>query len=232
LTGRAVEQSIETIRSVKAVYAGQVRQVDAQLGRIFDRLRSLGKWNDTVVVVTADHGEQLFDHWLLGKTGYFDQSAHVPLIVRLPEKPETEPRQAVPGRVVSALTESIDIVPTLLALTNLETPSNCQGRSLLPWCNGETPVDWRDEVHWQFDYGRVANGRLSRALKSTAPLSRLDVVRTDRLKYVHFAGLPPVLFDLQADPLETINRAEDGAARSLLEEGEKRWHAWRLIQGS
>jgi len=255
LQGLAQAQSLDTIQRVKAVYAGQVSQVDAQLGRLFDALRKRDQWDNTVVVVTADHGEQLFDHWLLGKTGYFDQSAHIPLIIRLPHAVDLahtgdKDHGNVParGRRVNAFTESIDIFPTLLALANLPThvpshipgqipphvpPTNAtapayegEGRDLLPWCRGETPALWRDEVHWQFDFAQVANGRLSKALGITPALSRLDVVRTDRLKYVHFAGMSPVFFDLLADPFERINRAQDVAAKALLAEGHARWETW------
>ena len=242
LQGLSKAQSLETTLQVKAVYAGQVRQVDAHIGRLFDTLRERGQWDNTVVIVTADHGEQLFDHYLLGKTAYFDESAHIPLIVRLPAL-YTGNSHAMQGRRVSAFTESIDLVPTLLSLANIALPSACQGRSLLPWCSGETPAIWRDEVHWQFDFAHVANGRLSDSLGLTPANSRLDVVRTKRLKYVHFEGMPPVLFDLLNDPHELRNMANELAdevanevanevadadrKRSLLLEGRARWQTWR-----
>jgi len=264
LQGLTQAQSLETIQRVKAVYAGQVSEVDAQLGRLFDGLRTRGQWENTVVVITADHGEQLFDHWLLGKTGYFDQSAHIPLIIRLPQYAHAELAQkqlpgsvAARGRRVHAFTESIDIFPTLLAVAGVaidppadiatpipsHTPSPIsapvrpavtqahayegEGRDLLPWCRGETPALWRDEVHWQFNFAQVGNGRLSKGLGLTPALSTLDVVRTDRLKYVHFDGMPPVLFDLAADPFERINVAQDPAAKALLAEGHARWKSWQ-----
>jgi len=264
LQGLAQAQSLDTIQRIKAVYAGQVSQVDAQLGRLFDALRTRGQWDTTVIIVTADHGEQLFDHWLLGKTGYFDQSAHIPLLIRLPQAAGLAPsehkdhaKRPARGRRVNAFTESIDIFPTLIALAhppadgaphgaphvpahkcdpitshvgtiNRTAPAyEGAGRDLLPWCMGETPALWRDEVHWQFDFSQVANGRLSKGLALTPALSTLDVVRTDRLKYVHFAGMPPVLFDLQSDPFERINRAPDAAMKALLAEGHTRWETWR-----
>jgi arylsulfatase A-like enzyme len=128
LSGLASAQDAETIRRVRAIYAGQVRQVDDELGRIFAALRQAGQWERTVIVVTADHSEQLFDHWLLGKTAYFDQSAHIPLLVR-------DPRPAADGgrgRHVQAFTESVDIMPTLPALAGVDTPAHCDGHSLVP----------------------------------------------------------------------------------------------------
>ena len=93
---------------IGAIAESATLKVDAQA----KALKAAGRWDSTVVVFTGDHGEQLFDHWLLGKTGYFDASAHVPLIVRDP-RPASDPGR---GRVVEAFTESIDVMPTLLAL--------------------------------------------------------------------------------------------------------------------
>jgi arylsulfatase A-like enzyme len=208
---------------VRAVYAGLAAEVDHHLGRVFRALRDSGRWDDTVVVFTADHGEQLFDHWMLGKAGYFDQSAHIPLIIRDPAAASGAGR----GRAVAHVSESVDLLPTILALAGLTPPRNADGRSLLPFCAGETPADWRDEAHWSYYFGNVRSRRLERALGLPTDWCHLQVVRTERLKYVHFAGLPPVLFDLREDPQELRNRADDPAARSLRLEGLDRMMTWR-----
>ncbi len=121
-------------------------------------LRQSGRWADTLIVFTADHGEQLFDHWMLGKTGYFDQSAHIPLIIVRSRAPPMAAR----GRTVSAFSESIDVMPTILGRAGLKSPRNGDGRSLLPFCAGETPRSWRDEVHWSFDFRDIRTKRLER----------------------------------------------------------------------
>ena len=223
LAGLSRQQDEATIRKVRAIYAGLVREVDHHLGRIFAALRAEGRWNDTIIVFTADHGEQLFDHWMLGKTGYFDQSAHIPLIVRDPRGASDAGR----GQSVSAFTESIDVLPTLLELTGLVPPRNCDGRSLLPSCAGRTPDGWRDEAHWSFDFRDIRTRRMERLFGLPSEWCNLQVVRTDRLKYVHFAGLPPVLFDLHEDPHELVNRADDPGARLLRLEGLDRMMTWR-----
>ena len=123
--------------------------VDEQIGRVFSALASRpAVAANTVIIFTSDHGEQLFDHWMLGKSGYFDQSAHIPLIIRDPRAASTGGR----GKTVSEFTESIDIMPTLLELVGLSPPRNCDGKSLLPFCAGKRPAHWRDEVHWSFDF--------------------------------------------------------------------------------
>ena len=222
LSGLARDADERTIRRVRAIYAGLAQEVDHHLGRVFAALRQSGRWADTLVVFTADHGEQLFDHWMLGKTGYFDQSAHIPLIIVDPCAAE-----AARGRMVSAFSESIDIMPTILERAGLRNPRNGDGRSLLPFCSGETPEGWRDEVHWSFDFRDIRTKRLERRFGLPSDWCNLQVVRTERLKYVHFAGLPPVLFDLADDPGEMTNRAADPAAQALRLEGLDRMMTWR-----
>ena len=219
LSGEVRDLDEATIRHVRAIYAGLACEVDHHLGRVFQALRDEGRWDDTAIVFTADHGEQLFDHWMLGKIGYFDQSAHIPLIVRTPTH--------AGGGTVSRFTESVDVMPTLLDLLGLPAPRNCDGHSLLPFCAGAEPAGWRDEVHWSFDFGDIRDRRMERALGLPSAWCNLQVVRTERLKYVHFAGLPPVLFDLAADPHELCNCVADPACQALRIEGLDRMMTWR-----
>ncbi len=80
-------------RQQQATYYALMNEVDDELGRLFAWLRRTGRWDDTLVVLTADHGEELGDHWLTGKLGFFDGSYHIPLIVRDP-RPEADTRAA------------------------------------------------------------------------------------------------------------------------------------------
>ena len=96
------------LRRLRSQYYGMIGDVDAQLGRIWDELARHGQWEDTFVLVTSDHGDQLGDHGLLGKLGYFEESYRVPGIVRDPRRPEAHgsrrpalhrERRPVPDRV-------------------------------------------------------------------------------------------------------------------------------------
>ena len=97
---------------MRAVYFGLIAEVDHHLGRILERLARRGELDRTLVVVTADHGEMLGDHWMLGKAGFFPQAFHVPLLIRQPE--------GVRGRRVTAFTEHVDLMPTVLASLGAE----------------------------------------------------------------------------------------------------------------
>ena len=118
----------------------------SQLGRVMDTLIELGMWDDTVVVVTADHGEQLGDQGTIGKGGFFESSYHVPCIVRDPRHPEGH------GSAVDVFTENIDILPTICEAMGLEVPAQCDGLPLTPFLRGERPPWWRDVAHWEYDW--------------------------------------------------------------------------------
>ena len=70
------------IRQARAIYFGLISEVDHHLGRIFDYLRSFNQYNSTLIIFTSDHGEQLGDHFIFSKGGYFDQSNHIPIIIK------------------------------------------------------------------------------------------------------------------------------------------------------
>lgn len=215
LSGPAVTARERIVRRLRATYAGLVAEVDHHIGRIVAALKAAGRWERTLLVISGDHGEQLFDHGLLGKLGYFDQSARIPLFIRDP-RPLAD---ATRGQSIQDFTQAIDILPTLLDVAGLAPPPNVDGRSLLPFCRGERPAGWRDAAFWSYDFHGAA---AQRALGLAARACNLQVVRTRAMKYVHFTGLPPVLIDLTEDPEERHDRGRDPAYAALRTEGLER----------
>ncbi len=199
------------LRQFRATYYGMMTQVDDQLGRLFDWLNENGKDDSTLIVFTSDHGEQLGDHHLIGKLGYFEESFHVPLIVRDPD----EAAEPMRGRVVDAFTESVDVMPMVLDWLGLRTPPQCDGHSLLPLLHGASQRPPRDAAHWMFDFRDVRLRAAEQAFGLESDRCNLLVHRGERFKYVHFAGLPPLLFDLRDDPGELRNLAGDPAYRDV-----------------
>lgn len=208
-------------RNVRATYWGMMSEVDRQIGRLVEGLKAAGAWDDTVIVLTSDHGEMMGDHWTLGKFGYFDQSYHVPLIVRDPRRPEGF------GRRVTAFTEAVDVVPTLLSAAGARREGPADGVSLEAFLRGEAPAAWRREAHWEYDFREVAGGAPQASLGVDLDDCSLAVLRGERWKYVHFAGLPPLLFDLQEDPDELVNRADDPGCVRVRVDMAERLLAWR-----
>ena len=184
------------VRQLRATYYGMITQVDDQIGRLVAHLKKTGEYDQTLILFTCDHGEMLGDHWMWGKAGYFDEAYHIPLIIRDPRTAADDGR----GRIVSEFTESVDLMPTILDWLGREPPAQCNGFSLLPFIEGRTPAGWRREVHWEYDFRDVVRQNPERALGIDSDQCTLNVIRDFRYKYVHFAALPPLLFDLQDDP--------------------------------
>ena len=218
-SGRVAELSEAEFRQIKATYFGMIAEVDAQLGRVFAALQAAGEDN-TLIVFMSDHAELMGDHYLLGKGGYHDQSQHVPLIIRSPEA-------GVRGNLVEAFTEHVDLYPTLLEIIGATPAQVGDGRSLTPFLNGVTPTGWRDAAHWEFDFREVAAQVPETALGLNSTELNLSVIRTAKWKYVHFAALPPLLFDLEADPDNLHNVADDPAYAGARIEMAERLLSWR-----
>lgn len=198
-----VEASDEIQRMMRAVYFGLISEVDFQIGRLLSYLKDTDNYDNTLIIVTSDHGEMLGEHWCWGKAGYFDSAMHIPLIIRVPEA------HAHKGHQVDAFTESVDLVPTILNWLGAELPHECDGYSLLPWCQGKALKAWRTSVFWEYDFRTLDTYHNENALQLTPDQCTLNVIRDKHYKYVHFTALPPLLFDLQKDPGEHINLAQN-----------------------
>ncbi len=204
---RVDEHSDADLQALRAVYLGLVSEVDANFGRIINWLKESGQYDDTLVVLMADHGEMLGEHRMWGKQTPYEGAWHIPLIIRDPR------RKGAFGRKVTAFTDSTDIVPTILDLLGGQAPSGLDGVSLRPWLEGETPGEWRDAVHLELEYGEPDH--ISTRMAATGVRlnqANLAILREERFKLVHFnGGLPPLLFDMQKDPGELNNLAADPA---------------------
>ncbi|MDA1075349.1 MAG: alkaline phosphatase family protein [Proteobacteria bacterium] len=223
--GHRVRDNQARLRRLQASYYGLMSEVDDNLGRLIAHLKASGQYDNTLIIFTSDHGEQMGDHWLLGKCGYFDQSFHIPLIIRDPHADADATR----GSRVDAFTENVDIMPTLLDWFDLDAPSACDGASLLPFVAGrKAPSTWRDCVHWEFDFRDPTDTSAETALNLPMHACSLGVIRDERYKYVHFAGLPPLLFDLRDDPAELHDRSNDPACAGVMLAYAQRMLSWRM----
>jgi arylsulfatase A-like enzyme len=181
----------ESLARLRAVYFGLVAEVDHHLGRILAALARRDELDRTLVVVTSDHGEMLGDHWMLGKSGFFPQAFHVPLLVRHPA--------GARGRRVDAFTEHVDLMPTVLDALGLEIPRQCDGAPLSGFLTGEPPSEWRRAAHWEHDFRDVVAGTYEAALGLGSDECTLAARFDGRHGYVHFAALPSLLFDASGD---------------------------------
>jgi arylsulfatase A-like enzyme len=163
----------------------------------------------------------LGDHWMLGKSGFFPPAFHVPLLIRRPG--------GRGGRRVAAFTEHVDLMPTLLEAAGVAVPRQCDGRSLLPLLHGEVPADWRTAVHYEHDFRDVVDQGYERALGLTSEQCQIAARLDGRHLYVHFAALPPLLFDLEADPGCLHDLAGRPEATPILLAQAQAMLSWRML---
>ena len=185
---------------------GLVRQVDDQLGRLFDYMKQTDCFAQTLIVFTSDHGEYLGDHWLGEKDLFHEASAKIPLIIVNPGTIADETR----GRVCNEMVEAVDLLPTFVEFAGGSIcRERVEGRSLMPLLRSPTPPDdWRQCALSEIDY----SDRGPRTLLDIAPYDcRATMVRNKRWKYIHHNLYRPQLFDMQEDPDELKDLGDDPA---------------------
>lgn len=120
------------IRNTIALYDGNLAWVDSEFGRLVEELKASGQWDDTIVIVTSDHGEAFWEHGVRGHgTHVYEEFVRVPLVIRVP---------GVDPRRVDHVVEVIDITPTILDLAGVFVPGgSTAGRSLVDLMCGASP---------------------------------------------------------------------------------------------
>jgi arylsulfatase A-like enzyme len=168
---------------------------------------------------------------LIEKLGYWDESYHVPLIVVDPRAEADAGR----GRVVDAVTESVDVLPTLCDFMGLEVPLQADGWSLASFTRGEPPPEhWRDTAHFEWDFSNPSTRMAEQGFGIPMSHCSLAVSRSAHTKYVQFATaadlLPPLLFDLGSDPQQVDNlcAAPGGEWKDRAWQGTQELLQWRM----
>jgi len=208
-----VELSPDQLRAARHGYYAGISYMDERVGEVLTALRDAGLYDDTIVVFTADHGEMLGERGLWYKMSFFEHSARVPLLVRVPGAGGAR-------RVVEPVSQ-VDLAPTLLDLTGNPWPDEhiegLDGTSLVELINGEA----------ESRPGAVLAEYLAEGVN--APVM---MVRRGRYKLIVCPGDPDQLYDVAADPAELVNLAADpehGAAlQELQEEVARNWELEEL----
>jgi arylsulfatase A-like enzyme len=190
-----------------AAYYAMVTAVDDQVGRILAELDDLGLRNNTIVIVSSDHGDMLGSHGARLKRKPWEESIRVPGIVRHPSAPA--------GRQTEALFSHVDIAPTLLSLCGLGVPGEMQGTDLSAVVLGESERG-PDSAYFQI-FGPFLAGGVESGWRG---------VRTARYMYARTRNAPWVLYDLEADPYELSNLSDDAASAEVRDELESELGRW------
>jgi arylsulfatase A-like enzyme len=177
-------------REAIQAYWASITFMDAQVGRVLAALDRLGLADNTVIVMTSDHGYHLYQHGLWQKMSLFENAARVPLII-------AAPGAAGSGRATASLAELVDLYPTLADLCGLKPPAYLDGRSQRPALD-DPSRSVKDAAYTQILRGAGVDG---------------FSVRTDRWRYTLWndGRDGEQLFDMQSDPGETHNLAGDPA---------------------
>lgn len=209
-------------KKVIPAYMGLIKQCDDQLGRLLDHLETTGRMEDTLIVLTSDHGDYLGDHWLGEKDLFHEQSVKIPMIVFDPRKEADSTR----GSTCDALVESIDLAATFIEAAGGEVPEHIvEGRSLMPLLHSEE-TSWRSYAISEYDFS-VTPQAVKLGLEPKD--ARLFMVFDGRYKLMHCAaGFRPMLFDLQTDPEEFFDLGDDPKYKEIVEKLFGHLHEWGL----
>lgn len=196
----------ETMTPVSEIHERQemLLAVDESLGRIMAAIDAMGELDNTVVVVTSDHGYWYGEHglWEERRLAY-EEALRIPMMLRFPER-------VSPGSRPLQMVLSIDVAPTMLEFAGVEASGTLHGKSLVPILEGESP-EWRSSFLVEY--------------YSDTVFERIDhmgykAVRSDRYKYIRYEDLEGMdeFYDLHADPYELRNVIGDPRYDKALKE--------------
>lgn len=199
ISERRLEMPPEDVRHLVALYDGEVRVADSVVGELLAALDAAGLTRETLVVLTADHGEELYERnrYISHSASVYDTVLRAPLLLR-------QPGVVPAGSRVRGIAEAVDIAPTILGMLGIRAPASFRGRSLADVVTGAAPMG-----------PGVAFSELE---------DRIVTVRTPDARYVHNPtdfdfplnaddpdAVYPIgreeLYLLEADPAERVNRA-------------------------
>ncbi|MFC1636817.1 sulfatase [Planctomycetota bacterium] len=183
-------------------YYRNIEYVDAEIGRVLQALEEHGHLNDTLIVMTADHGEGMGHHQMVRKSSFYDESARVPLLFSWPGYVNENKTDTV------HLASGLDIMPTLCDYAGIRPPAHMRGASL--------------RAILEADRGSSRDFIVSEARTNTGRM-----VRTEGYKYIKYINNPvEQLFDMKVDPGETKNLAASSHFAAFLTEHRKSLKDW------
>lgn len=203
------------LEHIVALYDGEIRYTDEHIGRLLDTLREIGVYDETLVVVTSDHGEEFFEHGQKGhaKTLY-EEIVRIPLLLQYPER-------VPPGQVIEEQVRLMDVAPTILGLARVPRPAGFgtgsrdehRERDLSPWLAGGAPREAFPRL-----YGFSSSSLMGKQVAVRSPDTKLILYENRK------GNRRREVFDLEVDSAETRNLSPVGplpdAARRLKDEAD------------
>ncbi len=192
------------VREDLAVYYAVISDMDKQVGRIVEALKKTGKWDNTIIAFSSDHGLAMGSHGLRGKQNMYEHTIGVPFMLRGPGIPA--------GKRFAAQTYLRDLYPTICDLAGIPIPESVEGRSLRPVLSGEA------ESIYPHVFGYFRNCQ--------------RMIRTERWKLIHYPDINRYqLFDLNADPSELKDLSAEARCVGVAKELREKLGAWQKEVG-
>jgi choline-sulfatase len=181
----------ERTRTALTAYLGLVSFMDTNIGRILQAVETAGLQHNTRILYTSDHGDNMGERGLWGKSNMYEEAAAIPMILAGPDVPK--------GKICETPVSLVDVFPTVLEAAGISPDAlDVPGKSLLKIANA--PDDDSRAVFSEYHAAGAASGAF--------------MLRKGRWKYIHYVGMAPQLFDLIADPeeLSDLGTAESHSA--------------------
>ena len=184
-------------------YCESISSVDDSIGQVFDKLKEMGVYNDTLVIYMGDNGYMFGEHGLIDKRVAYETSIRVPMLMQCPNLFKG-------SQVIEEVVANIDVAPTIMEAMGLKKPPHMDGSSFLPLAHGKE-IKWRDHFlyvyYWEKNFPQTPTH---------------FALRGDRYKLISYYGLwdTDELFDLKNDPHEQRNLIHDpefAAIKKLME---------------
>jgi choline-sulfatase len=186
------------IRRAIAAYFGMVSFLDHNIGRLMDALAEAGLLGDTRVIYTSDHGDNLGNRGLWGKSNMYEDAAGIPMIMAGPDIPA--------GQICHEPVSLVDGFPTILA---------CVGAAPHP-----ADADLPGRSLFDIARGHFADRHVFSEYHASGSVTGAFMIRKGRFKYIHYAGMAPQLFDLESDPEERRDLGSDPGYAGLVRDCE------------
>ena len=191
-----------------SAYLGLVTMVDECIGRVIAALKQKGIWDDALVIFTQDHGDLMGCHHLTQKHCFYEEAAHLPLLVKPPGGPAGRREQLV---------SAVDFCPSICDYAGLAPPEGVQGRSWRPLVD-DANAEWRDAVFMEYNGDQGRNDIPMRGIVAR--------INGRRFKYIYTKNDVDELYDLTADPMETrslVGSPDHQALRRILRSRVAEW---------
>ncbi|MBT28893.1 MAG: iduronate sulfatase [Thalassobius sp.] len=205
--------SEDTVRILRHGYYASVSYVDALFGELVNHLKRLGIYENTIIIVWGDHGWKLGDHNSWGKMTNYNIDLKVPMMIRYPDQPNR-------GAQTFAITELVDMFPSLCELAGIEVPAYMQGASFVPLL--ENPdLNWKKAAFSQFHRrpNVSADGKRYMGYSiNTEEFHYIEWYRWDHKTGTRGEYTTAELYDRENDPYETVNIAENEAYKEVVED--------------